>query len=201
MNTSKITVRAIGYLLLLVVAYIKATIDLILGFGFFFMIALGILVLYCALIVLRKKKFFSFCRYDKQLVFFLSLIIILSPAIGYYYNNLQYDKVVQYARSVPESLRHIRVVGGAYYLGSERLENNNPVIQEYQDFKNNTAANWIEALRNGKVLTEDSEQGMIILYRKYSLLEAKVLPYYVGTQQLGACCQADYFWDQINQKQ
>ena len=77
MNTSKITVRAIGYLLLLVVAYIKATIDLILGFGFFFMIALGILVLYCALIVLRKKKFFSFCRYDKQLVFFLSLIIII----------------------------------------------------------------------------------------------------------------------------
>ena len=201
MNSSKITVRAIGYLLLLVLAYIKVTIDLILGFGLFFMIALGILVLYCAIIVLRKKKFFSFCRYDKQLVFFLGLIIVFSPAIGYYYNNLQYAKVKQYAQSVPEVLRNVRLIGNTYYLGDKKLENSDPVVLQYQDFKNTTSAGWVEELRNGKVMTEDSEQGMIILYRKYGLFGARVLPFYVATKQIGACCMPDYFWDQIKQQQ
>ncbi len=199
MNASKFTVRAIGYLLLLVLAYIKATVDLILGFGLFFIIALGILVLYCAIIIARKKKFFSLCRYDKQLVFFLGLIIIFSPSIGYYYNAQQYAKVEQYARSVPEVLRNVRVVGNIYYIGDKQLENSDPVVQQYQDFKNTTSAGWVEELRNGKVMVEDSEQGMIILYRKYGLFGARVFPFYVSTEQLGSCCMPDYFWDQFNQ--
>ncbi len=102
---------------------------------------------------------------------------------------------MQYAQSVPDALRNIRVIDNTYYIGDKKVENSDSVIQQYQDFKNKTVVSWVEELRNGKVLTEDTEQGMVILYRKYSLFGAKVLPFYVSTQKLGSCCRPDYFWD------